>query len=214
MLALLLLLAGSLTPASAQNRGCMPPRAPQSQLAVVYGQITDATGVPLAHAQVLLKSPSGERSYKSADENGCYSFATLPGDYSVLARSEAFRTGSVSVHLAPERAEVENLSLAVGGCTNCVQVEGAGTFAACVTDATGTPIATSDVVLTPVDLSRRTAPITVNLDDWGCGWVQPPEGTYSLSITASGFRLLRRTVTVRAGEEIPSKLKLTRAVLR
>jgi hypothetical protein len=162
MLALLLLATGSLTPASVQGCGNIPHRATQSQPAVVYGQITDTTGAPIPHAQVLLKSSSGQRSYKSANEYGCYSFATLPGDYSVLARADAFRTRSLSVHLIPERPEVGNLSLEVGGCTNCVQVEGAGTFAACVTDAAGTPFATSDVVLAPVDLPAGLRPSPSN----------------------------------------------------
>lgn len=206
MLALLFLGVGLLLPASASGCGSVP----DAKLAVVSGQITDPTGAVIPNAQVQLKSASGERTYKHADENGCYRFAAPPGEYRVLATSQGFRTASVSAHLSSEHAAVENLALHVGECSACVFVEGTGTFAACVTDVTGTPVATADVVLVPMDDSRNTALVTFRLDEWGCGLVQPLQGRYRVSVTAASYRVLRRTIQIKEKGDAPLTLRLVR----
>jgi|GEM_PF-6276686 len=137
MLHLLVLAAGLL--ASPSSHACSGLTIPglHPQLGIVYGQIIDRSGAPIPHADVVLKAASGQRSYKTADENGCYSFTAGGGDYKILARAPAFRIGSVSLHLVPEHTSVQVIRLDISSCTNCVEVEGAATFAACIRDSEG-----------------------------------------------------------------------------
>lgn len=178
------------------------------QYGVVYGQIEDESGAPIPRADVVLKAVSGKRQYGAADENGCYMFSTEAGDYTVLARYPAFRIGSVSMHIEPEQAQVKNLHLDVASCTNCVEVQGAATFSACIRDAQGY-IASSTVTLTPKN-PLTSKPITVHLDDWGCGRLQPPEGVYQLDVVTPGFFALRKVLDLKSGPESPRETLIVR----
>lgn len=205
MLALLLGI-GLLMPAAVPVCEHAPVNVPESQLGVVSGQITDATGAPIPHAQVQLKPASGKRTYSHADENGCYRLDAPAGEYTLLAMSPGFHTTSVSVHLSSEHAAVEDVLLPVGWYSG-VFVDGVGKLTVYVVDATGIPVADADVVLVSAETSRRNAPIRFHTDDWGVGGVQPQLGTYDLTVSALGFQPLHRTVQI--GEKDEPALNLT-----
>lgn len=202
MLHLLVLAAGLL--ASTSLDACSGPTtaAHSPQLGIAYGQITDTSGAPIPRADVVLKATSGKRFYKTADENGCYFFTAEDGDYIILARAPVFRVGKATLHIVPDRVQIEPIRLEVGGCTNCVEVQGAATFAACIRDSEGF-VASSEVTLTPLNSPHHSTPIKVPLDDWGCGWLQPSEGTYQLDVVTSGYLPLRRTLILRDGQDSP-----------
>lgn len=202
MLHLLVFAAGLL--ASTSPNACSDPAtaAHHPQLGIVYGQVVDSSGAPIPHADVVLKATSGRRSYKTADENGCYNFTADGGDYNVLARAPAFRIGSVSLHIVPERAQVKTIRLDVSSCTNCIEVQGAATFAACIRDSEGF-VYSSEVTLTPLGNPHHSPPITIHLDDWGCGRLQPPAGMYQLDVVTPGYLSLRKTLLLREGQDSP-----------
>ncbi|WP_390891556.1 hypothetical protein [Edaphobacter flagellatus] len=157
----------------------------------------------------MLKASSGKRQYKVADENGCYMFTAEAGDYTVLARYPAFRIASASLHIEPEQAQVKDIRLDVASCTNCVEVQGAATFAACIRDAGGY-VASSTVTLTPRNKPQNSTPITVHLDEWGCGRLQPPEGVYQLDVVTPGFLSLRKVLYLKSGPESPRETLIIR----
>jgi len=136
-------------------------------------------------------------------------FTTEAGDYTVLARSPAFRIGSASLHIQPEHAQAKDIRLDVGSCTNCVEVQGAATFAACIRDAEGY-LASSTVTLTPLNKPQNSTPITVHLDDWGCGRLQRPEGVYQLDVVTPGFFSLRKVLNLKSGPESPRETLIVR----
>jgi hypothetical protein len=207
-LSLLLLGASLLVGMPTSTCASVLPAAHQDHSSRIYGQVTDPTGVGLGHAQLLLKKMSGERVYRSADEKGCYSFVATPGEYMVLARAQAFRSGSATVHLTQGGTESANLALDVAGCTNCVKVEGAGSIGFEVQDQAGIPVATSTVTLQLVGETRQ---IRVQLDDWGWDWVQPPIGRYVLNVSAPGFRSFHKTVLIKDGHDPVMRITLSPA---
>jgi Carboxypeptidase regulatory-like domain len=202
MLQLLVLSVGLLASTSPNTCGSPTIDARRPQLGIVSGQVVDSSGAPIPVADIVLKATSGRRLYKTADQNGCYSFTADGGDYTVLARAPAFRIGSASLHIVPQRAQVKTIRLDVGSCTNCVQVQGAATFNACIRDSEGF-VANSEVTLTPLNSPRHSAPITVHLDGWGCGWLQPLAGMYQLDVVTPGFLSLRKTLLLRDGQDSP-----------
>src|SRR5215813_4269595 len=67
---------------------------PQTQLAAVFGTITDATGAAISGAQVtLLNQSTGLKRDASTDLNGQYRVTGLPtGSYSARVENEGFQT--------------------------------------------------------------------------------------------------------------------------
>ena len=136
-------------------------------------------------------------------------FTTGAGDYTVHARYPGFRIGSAKLHIAPEQAQVKDISLQPGSCTNCVEIEGAATFAACIRDAEGY-IASSTVTLTPLQKTQNSGPIVVHLDEWGCGRLKPPAGAYQLDVVTPGYFSLRKVVNLESGPEAPWETLIVR----
>ncbi len=56
-----------------------------AQTATLHGQITDESGAVIPGAKVTLTGPAGTAKGTVADNNGIYTFAVTPGDYTVLA---------------------------------------------------------------------------------------------------------------------------------
>jgi Carboxypeptidase regulatory-like domain/TonB dependent receptor len=90
---------------------------PQTQLATLFGTITDPTGAVIAGAQVTVSSIStGLKRIALTDINGQYHFAGLPpGTYRVRADKEKFQREVLeAIALSSGAAIVINLSLKVG----------------------------------------------------------------------------------------------------
>lgn len=180
----------------------------------IYGQVLDRSGAPIPEAQVLLKSISGQRTYRVADRDGCFAFTAPPMHYSLAARSEAFRIGSLNVDLAPGKVVEENIVLEVGGCTECVEVQGMRDFSPCVVDEDGVPIAVARVTLVPKKPENAAESKSISLNDWGCGYAQLPDSHYRVSLTAPGYKPFETDVSLKPGSTflVPSHFRMLRSV--
>jgi hypothetical protein len=90
---------------------------PQTQLATVFGTITDPTGAVVTEAQVTVSSiGTGLKRVALTDITGRYQLAGLPpGMYAVRAEKEKFQTAVLEeIVLSPGAAIAINLSLRVG----------------------------------------------------------------------------------------------------
>src|SRR5215471_2007326 len=90
---------------------------PQTQLATVFGTITDRTGAVIPEAQVTVSSVNtGLKRVALTDDQGQYHVAGLPaGMYTVRAEKENFQTEVLEgTALGPGAAIPINLSLRVG----------------------------------------------------------------------------------------------------
>src|SRR5262249_51165658 len=98
---------------------------PQTQLATVFGTITDPTGAVIAGARVTVSSVStGLKRIALTDINGEYHVAGLPpGMYTVRAEKDKFQTRVVEgVALSSGGAIAVHLSLSVGAFSQEVTV--------------------------------------------------------------------------------------------
>ncbi len=173
----------------------------------LIGGIIDRGGAPIPKAQILLKSRTGQRTYKTADAEGRYRFMAKPAEYTISAKAQGFRTGSTHVHLVSNGQGSVDIKLDVGGCTECVEVQGMASFMPCVTDEMNTPMVTAEVALSSVHPTNGLEHKAVRLDDWGCGWAQVTPGAYQVSVRASGFRTIREHLAI-AQEPITSTFVL------
>jgi hypothetical protein len=99
---------------------------PQTQLATVFGTITDSTGAVLTEAQVTVSAiNTGLKRVGLTDINGEYHMAGLPsGMYTVRAEKEEFQTRVLEgVALSSGAAIAINLSLGVGAVPQNVTVK-------------------------------------------------------------------------------------------
>jgi Carboxypeptidase regulatory-like domain len=98
---------------------------PQTQLATVFGTITDSTGAVITEAQVTVSAiNTGLRRVGLTDINGEYHMAGLPsGMYTVRAEKEKFQMRVLEgVALSSGAAIAINLSLGVGAVPQNVTV--------------------------------------------------------------------------------------------
>ena len=98
---------------------------PQTQLATVFGTITDPTGAVIADAQVTVSSKStGLKRVTPTDIRGRYRLAGLPpGVYIVRAQKEKFQPQVIEgIALSSGAAIVINMSLRVGAVPQDVTV--------------------------------------------------------------------------------------------
>src|SRR5215472_8711458 len=94
-----------------------PSAWPQTQLATVFGAVTDPTGAVIAEAQVTVSSiNTGLKRTALTDTQGEYHVAGLPpGTYSVRGEKEQFQTQVLKgITLSSGAAIAINLSLRVG----------------------------------------------------------------------------------------------------
>src|SRR6266576_3914952 len=90
---------------------------PQTQLATIFGTITDATGAAISGAQVtILNQSTGLKRDAPTDSTGQYHIAGLPtGTYSVRVEKEGFQSQvREGIALTSASEIVMNLSLSVG----------------------------------------------------------------------------------------------------
>ena len=98
---------------------------PQTQLATVFGTITDASGGVISGAQVtILNQSTGLKRDASTDSTGQYHIAGLPtGNYSVRVEKEGFQTQvREGIALTSASEIIMNLSLSVGDLKQQVTV--------------------------------------------------------------------------------------------
>src|SRR5713226_4409804 len=98
---------------------------PQTQLATVFGTITDASGAFISGAQVtILNQSTGLKRDTSTDSTGQYHIAGLPtGNYSVRVEKEEFQTQvREGIALTSASEIIMNLSLSVGDLKQQVTV--------------------------------------------------------------------------------------------
>ena len=98
---------------------------PQTQLATIFGTITDATGAAISGAQVTILSQStGLKRDAPTDSTGQYHIAGLPtGNYSVRVEKEGFQTQvREGIALTSASEILINLSLSVGDLKQQVTV--------------------------------------------------------------------------------------------
>src|SRR6266700_2281696 len=89
---------------------------PQTQLATIFGTITDATGAAISGAQVtILNQSTGLKRGALTDSTGQYHIAGLPtGNYSVRVEKEGFQTEvREGISLSSASESMMNLSLTV-----------------------------------------------------------------------------------------------------
>jgi Carboxypeptidase regulatory-like domain len=101
---------------------------PQTQLATIFGTITDATGAVISGAQVtILNQSTGVKRTAFTDTTGQYHIVGVPtGSYSVRVEKEGFQTQlSGEIALTSAFEVMMNLSLRVGDLQQQVTV-GAG----------------------------------------------------------------------------------------
>ena len=98
---------------------------PQTQLATVFGTITDASGAVISGAQVtILNQSTGLKRDASTDSTGQYHIAGLPtGNYSVRVEKEGFQTQvREGIALTSASEIIMNMSLSVGDLKQRVTV--------------------------------------------------------------------------------------------
>jgi hypothetical protein len=100
---------------------------PQTEVATVFGTVTDPSGAVIAGAQVtILNQSTGLKRVSSTDSTGQYRIAGLPiGNYSVRVQKEEFQT-QVREGVTPTSASslTMNFSLAVGSHPQELTVRG------------------------------------------------------------------------------------------
>jgi hypothetical protein len=98
-------------------------RGPFNGLAEIAGTVLDASGAAAGGAIVTARSSTGKTMTAHADSDGQFRFSgVLPGDYTVEAVSEGFRTASCELTLKARDRAVLSASLEVGAATESVTV--------------------------------------------------------------------------------------------
>ena len=99
----------------------------QTEVAVISGRVTDATGTVVPRAEVVLQSASrGTTTRTKTNENGIYNFSAVnPGVYHITVRKEGFRqvdfvglTANVQDHID------QNFRLRLGAASESITVSG------------------------------------------------------------------------------------------
>ena len=80
------------------------------------GRVKSPTGVPIANAQISVKSAAGGQAFStSTGEDGSYKLANLaPGNYEISASAPGFATVRISVVINADQDQVADLTLASG----------------------------------------------------------------------------------------------------
>src|SRR5215469_8836025 len=104
---------------------CSVSACAQTQLATVFGMITDPTGAVIAGAAVTVSSiDTGLKRVGFTDIEGQYHLAGLPpGMYTVRAEKEQFQTQVLGVDLSSDTSIAINLSLKIGTVPQDVTVK-------------------------------------------------------------------------------------------
>jgi phosphatidylinositol-3-phosphatase len=157
--------------------------APTSGPGAISGRVTNiSTGGAVSGATVSFSGGS-----TTADSNGNYSFSNVgPGTYSVTASHTGYFNVTNSVSVNSGSTATLNFQLATGGKIG-------GT----VTNTGGGVIAGANVTITGGSISTTVNTTTNSSGVYNSNWV--PVGTYTVTVSASGFTTQSKTTTANTG---------------
>src|SRR5882672_12030634 len=103
----------------------VPPADAQSELATVFGRVTDPSGAVVPTAEVEIKNVETNMSVvRSTNSDGLYTIASLhPGHYLISVRKPGFKTVTVTeLKLDVQDNVVRNFQLQLGSASESVTV--------------------------------------------------------------------------------------------
>jgi len=133
--------------------------------------------------------------YAAADVEGCTSFTTDAGTYTVAARAQSFRTASEQTTIISGKEASVTLHLDIDHCDQCVAMPKAVYLTVCAIDEKRLPVLPATFTLQDRGTHSRTVHTGEHLDDWGCETFAIPHGKYILSLNAQGFRNVRKKLS-------------------
>lgn len=87
-------------------------------------RVTDPSGTPIPHAEIRVdKFANCIHSFLWADRNGTFAVDLTNGDYFLEVRSPGFALYKQPLHIERLSVQIFNVTLNVGSCTQCVEVE-------------------------------------------------------------------------------------------
>jgi hypothetical protein len=126
----------------------------QNQTAVLTGRVLDPAGLGVAHARIRLTEIStGAARGSISSDGGFYRFDLLPpGDYSIEAAAEGFKTfEDGSLHLEVARASSLDIRLTLGAVAESVEVHAEVSPLVTASAAQGTVISSDKVLAIPLN---------------------------------------------------------------
>ncbi len=154
-----------------------------SAYSTITGQVTDiSTGGAIGGATVSYGSTS-----TTANSSGYYTFSNVPaGTYSVTAVANGYFSRTESVTTTAGVTSTLNFQLATGG-----KVQGT------VTNSSGAALASASVSITGGTVNTTVNTSTNSTGYYNSNWV--PVGTYTVTVSASGYSTQSKTVSVTTG---------------
>jgi hypothetical protein len=181
------------TPAPTPSVPPTPTPAPTPS-GLITGQVIDAgtkTGIPNA---VVTLSPAAQTTV--TDQSGGFTFAVAPGTYTLTAAATGYSGASQAVTVKAAQTAVVTIKLNPLVPTGAIK----GT----VTDAaSGVPITGAVLVLTPTALS------TVSGAGGKYSFPAVPAGSYTMTVSATGYATDVLPVTVKAGQQTTVAVSLS-----
>ncbi len=116
------------------------------QPAQLHGRVVDASGAPVASAQVKVRAEAGGPvATVLADGRGEFALPLAPGRYTVTIGAEGFLESSVGVTVSPAQERLLDVTLAVAGFSETVNVDAAAGRVTSIRSATKTSTPLRDV---------------------------------------------------------------------
>ncbi len=166
---------------------------PHANTGRIQGLIT-RDGVPLPQVVVTVTTPAGVSLRFDTDARGQYRADLQPGSYTLTTAPFGSTSSQASVTLAANQTVTRNFPLAslpAGALSGQVQAGGLG-IAAVTVAVVGTPVVTQ---------TNENGRYTLSL----------PAGTYTVRISANGYRLVQTILTIQAGQAQQRDFLLTPA---
>lgn len=101
-----------------------PQSIVHSEKAILSGTVEDQSGAAIPGSNIELEAPNGSNSHTTTDRNGHFVMGVPPGDYMMTVSVMGFFPNEESIHLSEAISIKKNVTLKVGGCTECVTVVG------------------------------------------------------------------------------------------
>ncbi|MBA2303275.1 MAG: TonB-dependent receptor [Acidobacteria bacterium] len=126
------------------------PRSEARQSVIVgalHGRVHDATGAPVANAQIRASSepPGAATTVTLADGRGQFALTLPPGVYKLTINAAGFADTTTRLTVAPAQERTVDIELKVAGFTETVDVRGSGARVSSIDSATRTPTRLRDV---------------------------------------------------------------------
>ena len=107
--------------------GLWPPLFSHFSRAQLHGRVLDASGAPVASAQVKVRAEAGGPvATVLADGRGEFALPLAPGRYTVTIGADGFLESSVGVTVSPAQERLLDVTLAVAGFSETVNVDASG----------------------------------------------------------------------------------------